>query len=81
MTGQLGKAQQFPGRLWKSPEEFSHWDAAFMEHRCDQLRQVEPDVWDVDGNVFCHLQDLVEPDDKGKRVKRYLHVVVRTSGP
>lgn len=34
-----------------------------MEHRCDQLSQVEPDVRDVDGNVFCHLQDLVEPDD------------------
>lgn len=21
-------------------------------------------MWDVDGNVFCHLQDLVEPDEK-----------------
>lgn len=47
-----------------SPEEFSHWDAAFMEHGSDQLRQIKPDVRDVDGNVFCHLQDLVEPEDK-----------------
>lgn len=46
-----------------------------MEHRFHQLSQVEPDVWDVDGNVFCHLQDLVEPDDK-QRVKCYLHAVL-----
>lgn len=35
-----------------------------MEHRRDQLSQVQPDVRDVDGDVFRHLQDLVEPDGK-----------------
>lgn len=65
MTRRLGKAQQFlSSGTWNSPEEFSHRDAAFVEHRRDQLSQVEPDVWDVDGDVFGHLQDLVEPEDK-----------------
>lgn len=34
-----------------------------MEHGCDQFCQVQPDVGDVYGHVFCHLQDFMEPDD------------------
>lgn len=45
-----------------SPEEFSHLDASFVEQGRDQLSHVQPDVRDVDGDVFRHLQDLVEPD-------------------
>lgn len=50
-----------------------------MEHRCGQLGQVEPDVWDVDGDVFGHLQDLVEPEDK-QGVKHDLDAALWSGG-
>lgn len=46
------------------PEKLSHGDASLVQHRCDQFCQVQPDVGDVYRDVFSHLQDLMEPDDK-----------------
>lgn len=44
-----------------SPEELAHGNASLVQHRGDDLSQVEPDVGNVYGHVISHLQNLLQP--------------------
>lgn len=48
------------------PKELSHREAPFLQHRAEQLGQVQPDVGNVDGHVVRLLQRVCKPE-KTKR--------------
>lgn len=44
------------------PKELSHREAPFLQHRAEQLGQVQPDVGNVDGHVVRLLQRVCKPE-------------------
>lgn len=45
-----------------SPEERPHGDSSIVQHGCDDFRQIQPDVRNINGHVISHLQNLPEPE-------------------
>lgn len=55
---QGNRVKRFAG----SPEERPHGNSSLKQHRADQFSQVQPDMRNINGHIFCNLQHLQQPD-------------------